>query len=41
MGCLEFFVGGVIVEALHRRGAVYAEEDYVAFGVEELGRGDY
>jgi hypothetical protein len=38
MGCLEVFIGGIIVEALHRGRAVYAEEDYVAFGVEKLGR---
>jgi hypothetical protein len=39
MGSLEIFVGGVIVKALHGWGTVYAEEDYVAFGVEELGGG--
>jgi hypothetical protein len=37
MGCLEVFVGGIIMEALHRGRVVYAEEDYVAFGVKELG----
>jgi hypothetical protein len=38
MGCLEVFIGGIIMEALHRGRAVYAEEDHVAFGVEELER---
>lgn len=36
MGCLEVFVSGVVMESLHGRGAVYAKEDYVAFGVKEL-----
>jgi hypothetical protein len=28
----QVFIDGVIMEALHRGKAVYAEEDYVAFG---------
>ena len=33
---MEVFVSGVVMESLHGRGAVYAKEDYVAFGVKEL-----
>jgi hypothetical protein len=39
MGSLEILVRGVIVEALHGGGTVYAEEDDVAFGVKGLRRG--
>jgi len=36
VGSLEVFVCGVVVEGLHGGGTVYAEKNYVAFGVEEL-----
>lgn len=39
VGGLDVFVCGRGIGALHGGGAVYAEEDHVAFGVEELWEG--